>query len=114
MNEDQKKALMKIERIMKQCRASIDPVVPTQLVQTFLAVALQEGQSTTELADRLNTNVSTASRHLLDLADRNRKMEEGYKLIHREQDPMNLRVNRYTLTPKGRLLASQLADILID
>lgn len=114
MTEADQAALKKLNRAVKQCRTAIDPLVPTQVVQAFLTVALKEGQTLTELAEQLGTNVSTASRHLLDLSDRNRKMEDGYKLVSRTVDPMNLRVNRYTLTPKGKLLASELAAIIGD
>ncbi|BDW81108.1 hypothetical protein MACH24_05460 [Erythrobacter sp. Dej080120_24] len=99
---------------MRQVRTSIDPLVPTQMVQAFLTVAANEGSSLTEIADKLGTNLSTASRQLLDLADRNRKGGEGYKLVDRQIDPKNLRINRYTLTPKGKLLLDQLIEILED
>lgn len=99
-------------RLLRQLRTSIDPNVPTQLAQAFYAVWLNEGQTLTDIAESLGTNISTASRQLLDLADRNRKGEPGYGLIDRKVDPTNLRVNRYTLTPKGRLLAKELADIM--
>lgn len=102
----------RLERALRQVRTAIDPTVPTQLVQAFLAVALNEGQTLTELAEHLGTNISTASRQLLDLGERNRKMEPGYNLVDRKVDPMNLRVNRYSLTPKGRLLIKELAEIM--
>jgi DNA-binding MarR family transcriptional regulator len=107
-------AVKKLERALRQVRAAIDPLVPTQVVQAFLAVATNEGKTLSELSEILGTNLSTASRQLLDLGDRNRKMEQGYMLIDRKSDPMNLRINRYTLTPKGKLLFKQLATIMRD
>lgn len=105
-------SIKRAERFLRQVRTSIDPTVPTQLVQAFLAVRLNEGQTLTDIAEHLGTNISTASRQLLDLGERNRKGEPGYGLVDRKVDPMNLRVNRYSLTPKGRLLAKELADIM--
>lgn len=112
--DDEEVGIKRLERALRQVRTAIDPTVPTQLVQAFLAVGLHEGQTLTELADLLGTNISTASRQLLDLGERNRKMEPGYGLVDRKVDPMNLRVNRYTLTPKGRLLIRELAAIMKD
>lgn len=113
MTEDEEtKMLKRFDRGLRQCRTAIDPTVPTQLVQALLAVHFNEGQTLTEIADNLGTNVSTASRQLLDLGERNRKGEPGYGLVDRKVDPMNLRVNRYALTPKGRLLVKELANIM--
>lgn len=114
MKDETLMAVRRLERALRQVRTAIDPLVPTQVVQAFLAVAVNEGRTLTELAEALGTNVSTASRQLLDLGDRNRKMEDGYKLVDRQADPMNLRVNRYTLTPKGKLLIQELAEIMKD
>lgn len=112
--EKRAQGIKRLDKAIRQCRMAIDPLVPTQMVQAFLTVAANEGCTLTEIADRLETNLSTASRQLLDLGDRNRKMQEGYKLIDRETDPMNLRVNRYTLTRKGRMLIDQLVEIMED
>ena len=104
--------LRKLYRALRIVRTAIDPLVPTQMVQAFLAVALTEGHTLTEIAEVLGTNISTASRQLLDLGERNRRMEPGYQLVESRADPMNLRTNRYTLSPKGRMLAKELVDIL--
>jgi len=114
MTNDDERHIQRLERALRQVRTSIDPTVPTQLVQAFLCVGMNEGQTLSNLADHLGTNISTASRQLLDLGERNRKMEPGYGLVDRKVDPMNLRVNRYSLTPKGRLLLMELAQIMKD
>lgn len=113
-DDENRKAVRKLERALRQARTAIDPLVSTQLMQAFLAVALNEGKTLTEIAEQLGSNLSTASRQLLDLGDRNRKLEPGYMLVDRKVDPMNLRVNRYTLTPKGKLLYQELAQIMKD
>jgi DNA-binding MarR family transcriptional regulator len=104
--------IVKYDRALRQSRAAIDPLVSSQLIQAFLAVALHEGQTLTEIADSLGANLSTASRQLLDLGDRNRKREPGYGLVEVVADPMNLRINRYSLTPKGKLIIREINQII--
>lgn len=103
-------SLRALDRAIRELRTAIDPNVPTQVIQAVLAVAQDEGQTLSTYASRLGTNISTASRHFLDLGERNRKMEKGYQLIDRQVDPSNLRINRYYLTTKGRLLVQSLID----
>jgi DNA-binding MarR family transcriptional regulator len=112
--ETEQKAGLKFDRLLDQVRTAIDPTVPTQLVQAFVKVALYEGKTLTEYADMLGANVSTASRHLLDLGERNRKMEPGYQLVESRNDPMNLRQKHYSLTRKGQMLWRALTTILED
>lgn len=114
MTQNDIEAFKRFDRAIRYMRSSIDPLVPSQVIAAFNAVAMNEGITLTELANILGTNVSTASRQLLDLGERNRKMEQGYMLVDRKQDPNNLRVNRYTLTPKGRLLFQEIASIMKD
>ena len=106
------KALRRFERALRQARTAVDPTAPTALVQAFVIVALGEGKSLTELAKDLGSSASTVSRHLLDLGERNRKMEPGYGLVDRRVDPMELRKNIYTLTPRGKLLAASIIDAM--
>jgi len=114
MTPDDMKTLKRINRVLGIMRTSISPTVPVQVVQAFVAVALNEGKSLTEIAQICGGNLSTTSRHLLDLGERNRKKEPGYGLVHRAEDAEQLRKNNYTLTPRGRLLAAQLAAVLED
>ena len=105
-------ALRKADRLLSEFRSSIDPNIPAQMLQTFMAVAMNEGKSLTEIADLVSANMSTASRHLLELGERNRRLEPGYNLVARTPDPMNLRQNAYTLTPKGKLLVKNVLKIM--
>src|SRR3546814_8246995 len=83
----------------------------TTLFRSFVDVALNEGKSLGELAELVGSNASTVSRHLLDLGERNRRMEPGYGLVDRRVDPMELRKNSYFLTPKGKALAASIDGI---
>ncbi len=78
--------------------------MPLQYVTSFLAVATDEGNGVTHYAKRLGVNVTTMSRHLLDIGERNRNMEPGYGLVTYRADPLELRKHQYFLTPKGKQL----------
>ncbi len=112
MTDKEMAAARKVDRLLSQFRSSIDPNIPAQMLQTFMAVAMNEGKSLTEIAEMVSANMSTASRHLLELGERNRRLEAGYNLVARTPDPMNLRQNSYTLTPKGKLLFSSILKIM--
>ena len=108
LSPTEREALQRLETVIRDLRTAIDPNVPSQVIQAFLIVAQNEGQPLTEYARLLGSNLSTASRQFLDLGERNRKMEKGYMLLDRHVDPADLRVNRYFLTAKGRLLLRSL------
>jgi DNA-binding MarR family transcriptional regulator len=95
--------LKEFDRCITALQASTDQTIPSQMMRAFIAVCEHEGKSMSELADIVGANVSTMSRHLLDLGPRNRKMEPGYGLVEARTDPMNLRVKNFFLTPKGKL-----------
>jgi DNA-binding MarR family transcriptional regulator len=86
----------------------LSSTMPVGEVQMFLTVALNEGMSLTELAEKADMKKSTASRYLLDLSDKTRAGGAGYGLITREADPEELRRNMYALSPKGRKIVQRL------
>jgi DNA-binding MarR family transcriptional regulator len=53
-------------------------------------------------------SLSTMSRNLLDMGDRNRHMEKGFGLVTSRNKPMNLREKEYFLTDKGRAVIFQI------
>lgn len=108
------KALSVIDKLLSQFRTSIDPTVSVQLVQTFICVAMAEGQTLGGIAEKLGANSSTASRHILDLGEYNRRREPGYMLVEGKTSPDDLRAKHYYLTPKGKLLAKTVARIISE
>jgi DNA-binding MarR family transcriptional regulator len=78
--------------------------LPTRCIQAFLLVAEEEGLSVNEYARRANMSMSTMSRNLLDIGERNRHMEKGFGLVASRNNPMNLREKEYYLTDTGRAL----------
>lgn len=99
--------------LINQLLRTLDPffklrtTMPARAIQAYLLVAQKEGQSVTELAKAADLPITTMSRNLLDMGDRNRYFEEGAGLVVGEDNPFNRREKLYSLTPKGRaLLAS--------
>lgn len=87
---------------------TIRPTMPLQYVVAFLLVAMEEGLGVSEYAQRAGVSLSVMSRHLLDIGERNRSMEEGFGLITSRQNPLELRKHEIFLTPKGRTLLHQI------
>lgn len=81
-------------------------------VETFLAVAEEEGLNVTEYARKMGASLNTVSRQLLDLGIRNRKGEPGWNLVVPVTDPMDLRSKSYRLTSEGRELVKKIAAIV--
>lgn len=99
--------LRRISDVITRFR-NLSPTMPVAEVQMFLAVALNEGASLTDLSALLDMKKSTASRYLLNLSDKTRTGSEGYGLVTREADPSELRRNMYGLTAKGRKIIDSL------
>ncbi|MEN6541102.1 MarR family winged helix-turn-helix transcriptional regulator [Parvibaculum sp.] len=110
-NDDDMKSIRTAFKLLTAFR-EISPTMPISLATTFLTVAMNEHSSLTDLNRHLDLKTSTLSRHLLDLGVRNRKMTEGLGLIDCRQDPMELRKNQYTLTPKGRTLLRKVLKLI--
>lgn len=81
---------------------------PVALIAAFLLVSIEEGLSVLEYAERGKIPVSTMSRHLLDLGDRNRKGEPGMGLITSRANLLDNRRREYMLTAKGHALREKL------
>lgn len=103
--------MRKMHRILSIFR-TIAPTIPVQVVQTLVLVAMNEGKTLGELATLAGAQSSTMSRHTLDLSDRNRDGNPGHGLIERAGDNVDLRVTRFKLSPKGRALLDDVAQVL--
>ena len=103
LNADQKAAVRAFMGALEPFR-DIRETMPLQYVWSFLLVAEEEGLSVNEYAKRAGVSKSVMSRHLLDIGDRTRQMEEGFGLVTARANPMELRKLEYMLTDKGRAL----------
>ena len=83
---------------------SLRETMPAQYIRAFLLVAEKEGLGVVDYARRAGVSMSVMSRHLLDIGERNRYMEEGFGLVTHRRKPMELRKHEYFLTDKGRAL----------
>lgn len=99
-------------RINRVYQAAIVNEIPLALVQTFLIAARHEGSTVNEIKERVNGNLSTVSRHLLDLSENLRNGQPGYGLLNRVRHPTDFRSVVFTLSKKGKHVLSQLRDIM--
>ena len=104
-------ALLTAFDVLETLRGARDNM-SVQLAQSLLLVALNEGASLRDMQQKTQWSMSTMSRHLLDLGERNRHMKEGLDLVSMRQNPMELRTNEYRLTKKGRTLLARVIQTL--
>lgn len=104
---DLKKLLMALEPFRK-----LRATMPLQYIVTYLLVALDEGDGPSDYAARAGVSTSVMSRHMLDIGERNRHMEEGFGLISQRPDPMELRKHQAMLNDKGKGLANSILRAL--
>lgn len=110
LSEDQR-LLNKLKLAMSEFQ-NLEESIPLQLCITFIIVALNDGCSLTDVWKQTGWAQSTVSRHMLDLGPYNRHKQPGFGLVQSERDPMELRKNIYSLTPKGKVLAAKILDIM--
>ena len=106
--ENERKAVRTLLTVLEPFR-EIRSTMPLQYVTAFLLAAHEEGLGVGEYAERAGVSVSVMSRHLLDIGERNRHMEEGFGLVTYRANPMELRKHEYALTDKGRALAHKIS-----
>lgn len=103
-----------VTRAVRAAMGILDPfrelkgTMPAQYIYAFLLVAEEEGLGVVDYAKRADVSVSVMSRHLLDIGERNRHMDEGFGLVTFRSNPMELRRHEYYLTPKGEALLHKL------
>jgi DNA-binding MarR family transcriptional regulator len=91
---------------------SLDPDIPSQTIATFLVAMDHEGETISQLRDRLGMTTASASRNIAYLTDWHRLKRPGLNLLTADTDPMNRRTRRVFLTVKGRQLAKTVRDIM--
>jgi hypothetical protein len=108
LSDVERKAALSQLRMLDPWR-ELRPTMPAQYIYAFLLVALHEGKSVQEYATMAGVSKSVMSRHILDIGERDRHMEEGFGLVTYRPNPMNLRQHEIFLTDKGRALINRLA-----
>lgn len=87
--------------------------MPIQYVMSFLRVAAEEGEGSTEYARRAGISPTVMTRHLLDIGDRNRAREEGFGWIAQERDKHDLRRHAAKVTHVGRALLNKSKNAIL-
>jgi DNA-binding MarR family transcriptional regulator len=100
---------------LKTTKAALRPflemrgTMPLQYVTSFIEVALEEGLTVSEYANRVGISQSLMTRHLADLGEINRYHEAGLGLVEQVENVMDRRERRIRLTPKGRHVVYEVA-----
>ena len=83
--------------------------MPLRLVNSFLAIALDEGRCANQYAQRLDVHRYAMSRYVHELADRDRSGNPGLDLVRIVPEKSG-RSNRHNifLTAKGRAIAVEM------
>lgn len=89
-----------------------DPVMPIQMLQTFLAIARQPGISMQQLGAILKTSQASCSRNVAALGKWHKFGEPGLDLVEALEDPVERRRKIMFLTPKGRARAQEILSAI--
>lgn len=112
LSPDEREALERFSRALKHLRTIMGRNVPSQIIQAYLTVALDEGKPVNEYATILGSSMTTASRHLMDLADRNRYRKEGFRLLYKQGNPDDDREKLISLSPHGKAMRQLVLETL--
>ena len=97
------RTLRSLDRALRFARARLSPDITAQRLLILIAVYFHEGLSQRELLEPLElTSITALSRNLADLSAFTTKKLPGPGLLEQRIDPLNLRVKRVYLTPKGK------------
>ena len=105
-------AIASLDRALRYARAKLSPDITAQRLLILIAVYFNEGLSQRELLQHLETTSITAlSRNLADLSELTTKKLPGPGLLELRIDPLNLRIKRVFLTPRGQAFMQNWLDI---
>ena len=92
-----------LDRALRFARKNLSPDITAQRLLILRAVYFHEGLSQRELMHHLeSTSITALSRNLADLSALTTRKLPGPGLLELRTDPLNLRVKRVYLTPRGR------------
>jgi DNA-binding MarR family transcriptional regulator len=111
--DERTQAIIALGRILDEFR-KINPLMPVAQVQAFLMVALDTGQSMSEISDVLGIKNPTGSRYLMEMGPPRVDNDGAFGLVERGVDPQNTRRARYTLSKKGEKLVKAIVAVLAE
>jgi len=118
MKQDEIAALKRLAKVLEAMRA-VDEQLPIQTFAMLLAIALQEGQSVSELEKIAGTAQSSTSRNIAYLSDFKATKDAqghhlpGLKLVEYRQDLNNFTKKNVHLKKQGRSLIDHIVYILL-
>jgi len=100
--------MAQLDRALRFARSRLSADVTAQRLLILIGVYFHEGLSQRELLKYLDsTSITALSRNIADLSGLTTKKVPGPGLLELRTDPMNLRVKKIYLTPKGRRFMKQ-------
>lgn len=100
-----------LERALSLCR-TLDPEIQCNSVIALLYIARRPGSSPTDLSNHLALTSGAGSRLVARLSEWDRFRVRGLHLVASEPDPVDRRVRRLSLTPKGARFVDDLVGCL--
>jgi DNA-binding MarR family transcriptional regulator len=107
LNEQEKAVCLAVYNILDGF-TDLQKTITAQSIKSFLLVCLDEGNGSTEYAERLGVNASIMTRYLLDWSERNRAREEGFNFIQQNRDTFDLRRQQAILKPPGKTMVHKM------
>lgn len=92
----------------------LDREIPAQVLTVFFYVASHEGCTTVEMPDAVGLAQSSVSRCTDWLSDYHRLGKPGMGLIIKQIDQHDRRLRRLYLSEKGKVLVSQIKELIYD
>jgi len=95
--------LQQLDKALRFARENLSADITAQRLLILISVYFHEGLSQRELLKFLDsTSITALSRNIADLSALTTKKLQGPSLLELRVDPLNLRVKRVFLTPKGK------------
>ena len=117
LNDTQRKNLSVLIDTIEQFR-TLDADMPTQTLLAFLYTKVLEDENDAatvrQIAHKLHTTSSSASRNILAHTTINRHRKEGTGLVETHENPMKRNEKIIRITPKGERMLSTILGRLSD
>jgi len=114
-NEAMTLEMTQLESALRFARSKLSADITAQRLLILIGVYFHEGLSQRELLKFLDsTSITALSRNIADLSALTTKKTPGPGLLELRVDPMNLRVKKIYLTPKGRRFMKQWYGAITD
>jgi DNA-binding MarR family transcriptional regulator len=109
------KSLMKLQAVMDEFTDEHYKITANMIaVFCYIAARSDKVITTRDLPEVFGLPQTTVNRVIRTMADRSYTREEGFKWLRQTPDPQDERQRIVEVTPKGRMLANRIREILED